>query len=197
MRCPGVGNSFTSPHAHDPTLSLRRRCFPRSGAGAGVARRPVALRSGLGKPGRSVLVAFIQGVVRPRHEHLPPLHEAGGKKARDRAKDDFLGEGGAHGCFYEAEAVPSQGSPGLRPGNPKSQSANPRQFQSPKSNSKPPVRGCPFNGWDLDPGIWDFRARRAARFYQNPHCRVAIIQAPRSKLVAAWAMTHDIRLPVR
>jgi hypothetical protein len=70
---------------------------------------PVALRSRLSEPRRSVLVAFIQGVVRAGHEHLPPLHEAGGKKARDRAKDDFLGEGGAHGCFYEAEAVPSQG----------------------------------------------------------------------------------------
>ena len=69
----------------------------------------VALRSRFNESGRAVLVAFIQGVVRPRHEHLPPLHEAGGKETRDRAKDDFLGEGGAHGGFYEAEAVPSQG----------------------------------------------------------------------------------------
>lgn len=88
MRCPGVGNSF--------------------GSGVAGSMIPFALRPRLNEPGRSVLVAFVQGVVRPGHEHLPPLHEARGKKARDRAKDDFLGEGGAHGCFYEAEAVPGR-----------------------------------------------------------------------------------------
>ena len=184
MRCPRVGNSFTH-------LMLRSRS-------PGVP--PSALRPRLNEPGRSVLVAFIQGVVRARHEHLPPLHEAGGKKARDRAKDDFLGEGAAHDCFYEAEAMPSQGSPGLRPGNPKSQFPNPRQF------SKCAIPNLYCAGAPLIIGIWNLLgiwilgfgiSAPEARSYQNPHCRVAIIQAPRSRLVAAWAITHDIRLPVR
>lgn len=59
-----------------------------------------------GEPGRSVLVAFVQGVVRAGHEHLSPLDEAGGEKARDRAKNDLLEKCGLHCPFYEAEGVP-------------------------------------------------------------------------------------------
>ena len=69
-------------------------------------QKPEALRPLLEAAGDGVLVAGVQGVVGPGHEHFPPLEEAGRKKARNHANDDFLDEGGVHCSRKEAKAVP-------------------------------------------------------------------------------------------
>ena len=46
--------------------------------------------------GRRVLVTFVQSVVRPLHENLSPLDQAGREKSRDDAEDYFLNEGRVH-----------------------------------------------------------------------------------------------------
>lgn len=45
---------------------------------------------------RGLIVAGVQGFIGAGDEHFSPLDQAGGEKAGDGAKDDFLKEGGAH-----------------------------------------------------------------------------------------------------
>ena len=45
---------------------------------------------------RRMLVAFIQSIVSAFDEYLPPLNEAGRKKAGNHANDDLLGKCRVH-----------------------------------------------------------------------------------------------------
>jgi hypothetical protein len=45
----------------------------------------------------TMLITFVQGIVRAFHEHFSPFYQAGGQKRRDHANDDFLGKSGVHG----------------------------------------------------------------------------------------------------
>ena len=51
---------------------------------------------GQGHARRGMLVSGIERIIRAGDEYLAPFHQTGGKKARDRADDDFLEEGGVH-----------------------------------------------------------------------------------------------------
>src|SRR5688572_11338318 len=99
MRGLDLGNPFRATRSYS------------GGAGKGDGWRRNPLRPFRVKAG-SVLVALVQGIIGAGDKHLAPLQQCRRKKARYRAKDDFLEKGGLHGPFYEAEAVPR---PGLRP----------------------------------------------------------------------------------
>ena len=49
---------------------------------------------------RTMLVTFVQSVVRSFDKHLSPLDQAGSQECRDHAKDYLLRESGVHNQDY-------------------------------------------------------------------------------------------------
>jgi hypothetical protein len=45
---------------------------------------------------RTMLIAFVQGIVGPFHEDLRPLQHRGGEESRNRAENDLLKKSGMH-----------------------------------------------------------------------------------------------------